>query len=248
MARLPLKKNFLLTKQGPDGDLPEYNESMDYLCIGKETAPTTGQIHYHIFIQFKAKKRFGQVKKLYPSLHQSSNNGNTPEAGRNYAQKDGDYEEFGEFKGKGHKTNLKRSEKRKAVFDSLRKGTTSIETAVQENIDDIQWLQTSMKYLPSKVVDRKVLYIHGETGIGKTTTTCKYLEEKGLSFYIYNSTAGFLDGYCGQDVIVMDDFRSQLPLVTFLSMTSMYSTPIPVKGSSFPNMSSRIIITSNKQV
>ena len=134
------------------------------------------------------------------------------------------------------------------MFDSLRKGTTSIETAVQENIDDIQWLQTSMKYLPSKVVDRKVLYIHGETGIGKTTTTCKYLEEKGLSFYIYNSTAGFLDGYCGQDVIVMDDFRSQLPLVTFLSMTSMYSTPIPVKGSSFPNMSSRIIITSNKTV
>ena len=163
MSRPVQKKNCLLTKQGPNGDLPEYNEQMDYLCIGKETAPTTGQIHYHIFIQFKVKKQFSQVRTLYPGLNQSSNDGNTPEAGRNYAQKDGDFEEWGEFRGKGHKANCKRSEKRKELFDSLRKGTTSIQTAVQENIDDIHWLQTSMKYLPSKVVERKVLYIHGET-------------------------------------------------------------------------------------
>lgn len=61
----------------------------------------------------------------------------------------------------------------------------------------------------SKKVDRKleVYYFTGSAGTGKTTYAKLYCQEQNLSVFMSPSGSDILDGYLGQDVIILDDIR-----------------------------------------
>lgn len=52
-----------------------------------------------------------------------------------------------------------------------------------------------------------VIYIYGEAGTGKTTYAKKLASDKGISCYISSGSNDPLDGYKGQDCLVLDDAR-----------------------------------------
>ena len=94
---------------------------MDYMVVGTETAPSSGSTHYHVFIQFKGKKRFTQLKGMYPGANLSDNDGKKPEAGREYVIKDGEYKEFGQFKPAQAKRKS-RKEERQDIYQQVKRG------------------------------------------------------------------------------------------------------------------------------
>jgi hypothetical protein len=51
------------------------------------------------------------------------------------------------------------------------------------------------------------IYITGDSGVGKTTYAKMICEEKKLSYFISSGSNDVLDGYKGQDVIILDDLR-----------------------------------------
>ena len=65
----------------------------------------------------------------------------------------------------------------------------------------------------------EVIYISGGSGTGKTTLA-KHIEEKhGYSFFISGSDNDLLDGYKGQDCLILDDLRgSSLKFSDFIKM------------------------------
>lgn len=70
-------------------------------------------------------------------------------------------------------------------------------------------------------VDRKmdVLYIYGGSGTGKTTYAKRVASDRNMSVFISSSGKDFLDGYAGQECIILDDFRgSTAPLSTILKL------------------------------
>lgn len=70
-------------------------------------------------------------------------------------------------------------------------------------------------------VDRNmdVLYLYGGSGTGKTTYAKRVASDRGMSLYISSSGKDFLDGYAGQECIILDDFRgSTAPLSTILKL------------------------------
>ena len=58
--------------------------------------------------------------------------------------------------------------------------------------------------------DRKMecLFVTGKSGSGKTTYAKSLAKEKGYSYFVSGSSNDALDGYLGQDCIILDDLRS----------------------------------------
>lgn len=51
------------------------------------------------------------------------------------------------------------------------------------------------------------IYIYGEKGSGKTTLAKDFCENKDLSYFITGGSNDPFEGYCGEDVIILDDAR-----------------------------------------
>ena len=54
---------------------------------------------------------------------------------------------------------------------------------------------------------KQCIFIYGESGCGKTYFAKEFTKSKGLSFYVSSSSNDPLDGYKGQDVLILDDLR-----------------------------------------
>ena len=56
--------------------------------------------------------------------------------------------------------------------------------------------------------DMKVAYVYGQTGSGKTTFAKKYCELLDHDYFVSGSSNDTLDGYMGEEVIILDDLRA----------------------------------------
>lgn len=86
-------------------------------------------------------------------------------------------------------------------------------------------INDSFKYRTDKIMNngecRKMecVFITGSTGTGKTTYAKKIADDKGYSYFVSSSTNDILDGYKGQDVIILDDLRNySMHLVDLLKL------------------------------
>ena len=67
--------------------------------------------------------------------------------------------------------------------------------------------------------DMKCIYIQGDSGTGKTSYAKEVCENKEFSYFVSSGSNDVLDGYGGQDAIILDDLRpSALSLSDLLKM------------------------------
>lgn len=67
--------------------------------------------------------------------------------------------------------------------------------------------------------DMKCMYIQGDSGAGKTSYAKEVCENKEYSYFVSSGSNDVLDGYGGQDAIILDDLRpSALSLADLLKM------------------------------
>lgn len=52
-----------------------------------------------------------------------------------------------------------------------------------------------------------VMFIHGEKGTGKTTIAKQFCESKKMTYFISGGNNDVLDGYAGEEAIILDDVR-----------------------------------------
>jgi len=106
--------------------------------------------------------------------------------------------------------------------------------------------------LVKQVGNRKqpyVFFFWGEPGCGKSTRAKNMADKNGGGFW-WNSSGGeraWFDGYnpAQHNVVVLDDFRGNIPLAMLLKMLDRYPLQVEVKGGSIAFNPNIIIITSN---
>lgn len=104
---MPAVKARKFTFTSFDSEEPVFDsEEMNYLIYGKETAPTTGRVHWQSYVEFKNQKTFNQAKRCLPDRAHLEVARGSKEQNKAYCSKEGDFKEFGSSQVPGARNDL----------------------------------------------------------------------------------------------------------------------------------------------
>jgi len=101
----------------------------------------------------------------------------------------------------------------------------------------------TLTHQPPKDRDVRVVYIAGPAGCGKT----RAIHTAYPNAY-WKPEGQWWDGYEHQEVVVLDDFYSDIPYAQLLRVLDRYPLRLPVKGGFVPANYTTVLITSNAQL
>ena len=234
----------------------------DYFCMADEIS-TTDTPHTHIFIYSNSPIRFNTLKNRLPTAHIEKAYGSAKE-NRDYVGKFGKWAdsekaetvvadsffEYGEMPTEKSEKNPKMCKLIENIKDGKRTAEIIDDTpnfAFRiKDIDILRQTLLSEKYTTENR-NLEVSYIFGASGTGKTRwiyakhnsrDICRitnYRNNRGISF----------DGYFGQDVLVFEEFNSQIPIEDMLNYLDIYPLFLPARYNDRIACYTKIYITSN---
>ena len=236
--------------------------SLRYCCMADEIA-TTGTYHTHIFLHCKSSIRFETVKNRFPTAHVEKALGTAWE-NREYIQKsgkwansekaetsvEGTFYELGDVPTKSEESNPMMYK----LLQDVKDGKTNTEI-IEENpslafkirdIDAVRENYRKDKYI-AEYREVQVIYLFGASGTGKTSSIYKnHPMSEICRITSYGNRNGMLfDAYHGQDVLVFEEFNSQIPIETMLNYLDIYPLMLPARYSDKVACFTKIYITSN---
>jgi len=220
----------------------EYDkEYMRYIVVGEEVCPSTGKMHYQGYCELWRAYDFAVIKRLLgKETHLEDRKGTAQEAS-DYCKKDNKYTEEGTISKQGHRTDLDR------VIHDVESGYSMRNVAKNNPAEYIKYHKGIEKYKNLLIEPRnwetEVIVLYGKTGTGKS----RKARELCNNYWVWTPQRGsWFDGYEGQEDVIMEEYRGQLPLGMMLSLTDRYECPVQVKGGMVEFCPKRIVITSPK--
>ena len=233
-----------------------------YFCLADEIA-TTGTYHTHAFLLGYSPIRFSTVKRRFPTAHIEAAHGSAKE-NRDYVRKEGKWAEtakaetsvagtffeFGELPTEAEETAPKMHQLVQDVTD----GCTTVEIIKSnpsfafkgKDIDALRETLTSERF-KTENRDVKVHYFYGDTGTGKTRGIFeRHNPEDVCRVTDYGRKTGLrFDAYHGQDVLVFEEFHSQVPIDAMLNYLDVYPLMLPARYNDRVACYTTVYITSN---
>ncbi len=215
---------------------------VSYYCFSDEIGENK-TFHTHIFIYSRSAIRFSTLFERFEGGHFEMAKG-TCEQNRNYVFKTGKWADT-----EKNSTNIEDShiewgmlpiERQGArndladLYDMIRAGMSDYEIITNEpsymaKLDVISQARGIILGHEFKNCYRniEVIYIYGSPGVGKT----RYVVDKYGYDKLYRVTdyAHPFDSYAGQDILVLDEFRSSLRIGLFLEMTDGHPCELPCR-------------------
>lgn len=233
-----------------------------YFCMADEIA-TTGTYHTHIFLYSPSPMRFGTLKNRFPTAHLEKAYGSARD-NRDYITKSGKwadtdksetsvpgtFEEWGDLPTEKEEA----SPDKYRLLQSLREGMTSLE-AVEDNPDrfyhyrEIETVRQSILEDTYNTIMRQVevTYLFGASGTGKTRGIFERHNPKSICRITdYGGKNGVrFDSYHGQEVLVFEEFHSQIPISAMLNYLDIYPIMLPARYNDRVACYTTVYLTSN---
>lgn len=217
-----------------------------YSVVGREVG-SQGTPHLQGFHQ-NGVKSFKAFHNLFPAVHVAPvtvNNG-----ADKYCKKDGDIAfETGSLQQKrpGQRNDLA------AIAQLCTSGKTQAEVAAAcpEAIlrfpTGVQRLISMHEPSRDRSIPKVCICLYGPTGTGKTRRIYDWCDKHGHKPYVWdNGMPTWWDGYNSDKVVIMDEFRSQLPMSFLLRLMDRYPMRVQYKGGSCQFLADYILFTSSK--
>ncbi len=239
--------------------------SLNYWCLGQEIGHQNGTHHMHVFLYSTSPIRFKTLQRKFEGAHIENCLGTCKE-NRDYILKQGKFantekadtvipgtfEEWGEIP--ANEEDLEKSN-RKRVLDLITDGKSNKEIINElpseiYHLDEFNDIRQQMLFEDYKVKPRSldVTYIYGKSGTGKTSYILKKYGFKDVCrITSYPSNMRF-DGYDGQNVIVFEEFSSQIPLKDMLNYLDIYPLELPARYHNRIACYKKVFITSNESL
>lgn len=229
-----------------------------YWCMCDEVGQE-GTTHTHVFVVFKNAVMFSTLQKRYYGAHVEPVNGSNQE-NHDYIRKEGKwlndkkhetsmidtFEESGELP-QDRAAGQKETE---AIYKRIKQGASDFDILEEypnamSKLDKIERARQTVQAERYKNEFRHlhVTYLWGETGVGKTRGI---MEQYGYSnvYRITNYQHPF-DTYKGQDVIVFEEFRSNLLISDMLIYLDGYPVALPCRYADKQACFTTVYIISN---
>ena len=233
-----------------------------YFCGAYEIGES-GTEHLHAFIVCHSPIRFSTLKSRLPTAHLERAYGSAKE-NKDYIQKsgkwadsekaetsiEGSYFEFGELPTEQSEKSPQMCKLIENVKGDMR--TAEIITEMPSlafRSRDIDILRQTLQAERFTVENRDltVRYLYGATGTGKTLSIFqKHSPHDIYRITNYRNGKGVLfDGYSAQNVIVFEEFNSQIPIEDMLNILDRYPLFLPARYSDRIAAYETVYITSN---
>ena len=236
--------------------------SPSYFCMADEIA-TTGTYHTHIFFCAPSPVRFSTIKKRFPTAHIEKAYG-TPKENRDYITKSGQwadtskaetsvpdtFEEWGTLPA----DNEDKAPEMFQLMQALRSGKSTMEVIEEHpnlafRIREIELLRQTILAEKYSVEKRKldVTYLYGASGAGKTWGIFERHDPREICRITdYGGRNGVrFDTYRYQDVLVFEEFHSQIPIDSMLNHLDIYPHTLPARYTDRTACYTKVYITSN---
>lgn len=232
-----------------DFDYEEYMKNVPalYLAYGDEVCPSTGRAHHQGWVYFKSKRAtFKKVAKEL-GLHDKACgmcNGSIEDQ-VNYCSKDKSYHEFGTKPKQGARTDLD------GVKDEIVNGKRSVDEITLENPILYHQYGRTLQKIEDIMLRRKVrtwmtegIWYHGNTGVGKSHIAFENWDWS--THYLWKNDKEWQDGYEGQDIVIVNDFRGAVQYSELLQMVDKWPYFVSRRGKEpVPFLAKKVIITSS---
>jgi len=222
-------------------------KKVSYLVIGLERGDS-GTPHIQGYVEFLTRSTAATVRDtLGGRAHIELRRGSGAEAA-NYCKKDGTFFEYGTiFVGnRGKRTDLER------IKERIKAGASDLDIAEEFFSPWCQYRRafTAYRSLLSPPIARPNLEVYclwGAPGCGKTRFATEYATNRKLDFWMSSDPElRWFDGYAGERVAILDDFRGDAPAATILRVLDIYPTRAAIKGGYVSWNPVEIWVTSNK--
>lgn len=216
-----------------------YNEYC-YCIVGKEIGKQ-GTKHLQGYVYFKNRRYLEGVKNIIGERAHLEVSRGTPSDNRHYCSKDKHFAEYGELPTQGSRTDLIKIKKN--ILEERKQIGDIIKSELISNYQQLKFAETLLKYQDCPTNNNKVvLWFYGPSGSGKTMTAINMTDN---NFWITSKNLQWWDGYCGQKIVIIDEFRSDFCTYhELLRILDRYPYRCMTKGSSCWLTADIIIITS----
>ncbi len=234
----------------------------EYFCMSDEVA-TTGTLHTHIFIYSSSPIRFSTLKDRFPIAHIEKAYGSVRQ-NRDYVTKSGKWAdtdksetivqgsffEYGSIPSERAEKNPLQYQLIQDLNEGKRTAQIVEETpALVFKVKDIDTLRQTLlaeKY-GNEYRQIEVTYLWGVSGAGKTRSIySQYPVNEICRITNYRRGNGvYFDAYSGQDVLVFEEFYSQIPIEEMLNYLDVYPLLLPARYSDKVACYTKVFITSN---
>lgn len=215
-----------------------------FMIVGKEVGEK-GTPHLQGYVEFKSKKRGTTLYKAFPKVNFEIAKG-TAEQNITYCGKQEVFIKYGEPK-------IKEQGKRNDINDAMgdiKKGMSEIEIFEKHPAVAFKYLKGMDRYRSlcqkeaRKGYNKKEVIVYwGGTRTGKTRAV---MEEHPDAFIVSEGVTGFWwTGYDDEEVVLLDEFRGNIPLSQLLRILDGYAVQVSVHGGSKYLNAKKIFITSN---
>lgn len=218
----------------------EFWERLDVnvIAFGEEKCPSTGRPHLQGHITFKRTYRLAALKKIHPTCRWA------PAICRDF-----NYELKGENVFiKDNRKQGDRSDLKRATEMILEK--KKIREIARECPETFVRYGKGMLHLAAVIIEPRdgsiaptITVYYGATGTGKSRKARE--DFKGENYWVWSpARQHWFDGYMGQNHVIFEEFRGQLPLGMLLNLTDRYECPVEFKGGTTEFCALNIIFTS----
>lgn len=214
------------------------SDECEYMVFGKEVGES-GTPHLQGYLILAVKKRMVQVKKMIGSnAHLEKKRGSADQAAE-YCKKDGDFEEYGECRGQGRRTDLDK------VVSMVKEGKSMQEISEENPVEVIKYgrgiAQLKLFLEPSYSHETvRGVWIYGPPGVGKSHAAREY----DANAYVKPQNKWW-DGYQGEKTVILDDLDTNV-LGHYLKIwADKYACTGETKGGTCNLRHTKFIVTSN---
>lgn len=203
-----------------------------------------GRPHTHWYIRFKNARSFKSIQKLFPSANIQKRKG-TEQDCINYIRKGGIFEEIGEPARQGCRTDLRN------LSEDILGGRITCEEILSTEAHTyhvygrtLEKIEDTFKRNQKRTVPTKGLWLYGSTGVGKSSRCFNEYPDA-----YWKSVGGkefdWWDGYRGERVVVIDEFRGEIAFSFLLRLMDRYPLGVSRRcREPYPFTSTLIVITS----
>lgn len=223
---------------------PYLPQNVNYIKGQLESGNETGYLHWQILVAFAKKIRLAGLKKVFgDNIHAELSRS---DAADQYVWKEETRIEGTQFE-LGKKA-LKRNSDTDwdQVWESAKSGDllaipSDIRIRSYHTLKRIRKDYAKPEFRPE--IQAKVFW--GPPGTGKSRQAW---EEAGVEAYIKASTTKWWDGYCGQENVIIDEFRGQIAIEHLLKWLDRYPCTVEEKGGQIALSATKFWICSNLPV